>query len=486
MNLLQKVKLSLRNKVIIYALTRYLILFISFLTSVFLASKLGPYYFGIWGFILLLLNYYQYFDFGISDSATILLVQNKDNPKRVKDFETNSIAFSAIMGILAIVIAVYYQIFGIQILEKFHIGNLFYFVCLIAILAYLNKLFFKIYRVKGRMFEFGFYQSINSILVISIMFIAKERQLINLLISAYILGNLLSLILFIRGGGVSISGHPNFKDCSIIFNKGFMLFMYNFFFYLIILSTKTIISAYYTVEEFGFFTFSFTLANSILVLLDAFAVLIVPKVIDRLYSNDIKIIELTLMEIKINYVYLSYLLMCLALILFSVLLIFLPKYYPTFQVINMLSLAVVVSSNSFGYSMFLKAVNKEKTLAKISTLSLLTNIILAIILVKVLKVNYSYVSLSIILSYFLFAYLCAYYGKKHLLQSVSFFSILREILPLQLFVPALLIIIITILNIREFIFIPLLGFIIFNIKPIKGIFTTAKKILLNSRIFDIN
>ena len=464
---------------------RYLILFISFITSIILAARLGPYYYGVWGFVLLLLSYFQYFDFGISDSITVILVQNKNNISKTNDFEVNSLLLSSILGIFVVFIAIYYSIWDIPAFEKYNLGNIFYFVCVIAILAYFNKLFFKVYRVKGKIFEIGFYQSITTILVIIVVFLSNEKRLIYFLIFAYILGYLLSSIIFVRGRGISFSGEINVNFCKTIFNKGFLLFLYNFFFYLILLSTRTIISFYYTVEEFGFFTFSAVMANAILIILDAFAILVIPKVIDKFNSNNNAIIETTINSIKTNYVHLSFGMMCLLVFFYPFLLNFLPKYSSSLKVLNLLSLAVVFSTNSFGYSMYLRAINKEKTLAFISLISLIINISISLFLAIVLKVNYSYVVFSIMISYFIFTYLCVYYGKKELKQSVNFFHVLNESLPLRLLIPTLLIILITFLNNKILTFIPLLVFILLNIKQITMIYNTVIKVFENSEIFDI-
>ena len=45
-----------KNKIFWYLTSRYMVLGIQFLASIFLAVKLGAYYFGIWSFILLLVN----------------------------------------------------------------------------------------------------------------------------------------------------------------------------------------------------------------------------------------------------------------------------------------------------------------------------------------------------------------------------------------------------------------------------------------------
>ena len=104
----------LRNKVVSYMLTRYLVYFISFLSSLLIAGKLGPYYFGIWGFVLLLINYFHIIDFGIGNSMTVLLVQNKENPQRQRNYEMASMFILGWISLFVVCIAVYYGCFGIS------------------------------------------------------------------------------------------------------------------------------------------------------------------------------------------------------------------------------------------------------------------------------------------------------------------------------------------------------------------------------------
>ena len=160
---------------------------------------------------------------------------------------------------------------------------------------------------------------------------------------------------------------------------------------MIIVSTKTIIGIYYTVEEFGYFTFSYTLAHAALLLLTAFSSLITPKLIDKFHSNDYVQIHSTVRLLRVNYVYLSHGLMYIAMIGFPILLYVLPKYAGALRTINLTALATILYANSFGYSSLLMAQNKEKLIAKNSLISLILNVVLAFVLIKIFHVGYEYV-----------------------------------------------------------------------------------------------
>ena len=71
LNLLKKI---LQNKILWYMASRYMVLAIQFLASIFLAVKLGAYYFGIWSFVVLLASIGSNCNWGIGNAATIMLV----------------------------------------------------------------------------------------------------------------------------------------------------------------------------------------------------------------------------------------------------------------------------------------------------------------------------------------------------------------------------------------------------------------------------
>ena len=281
----KKIKKVLSNKVILYLVSRYFIFFIQFISSIYLAIKLEPYYFGVWGFILLMISYLSYINFGIDKSLNILMIQNKKNKGYIKDFVSNSFFLVSILSILTVCLAICYLIFDIQLFEKYDIGNYFYIICIISILFHFNSLMGTIYRVKNRLFELAFFQSIIPILIFIVMFMAKGVTLLSILLGATVIGHIATLIVFLKNKKVPLGGQVSFSVSLKLMNKGFYLFIYNVCFFLIILSTRTMISYFYSVENFGYFTFSYTLANSILLLLQALSVVIFPKIIDKLHSS---------------------------------------------------------------------------------------------------------------------------------------------------------------------------------------------------------
>ncbi|MDE5417225.1 hypothetical protein L3049_04315 [Labilibaculum sp. DW002] len=473
------------NSVVVYLATRYLTYFAQFVISIFIAVKLGPYYFGLWGFLLLLLSYFQITNFGISNAINILLVQHKKDEFKIRDLISNAFALISCLCFIVLLLALYYYYYGIYFFEKYEVGNLFYPICLIAMFVYVNMLLMTIYRVRNKLFEIAFYQSIIPFLVLIALITVDDKNLIVILLGIYLLGHTLSFLMFIFRKVLPVKGNVNLKDSKIIINKGFFLFVYNICFYLLIISVRTIVSIYYPVKEFGYFTFSYTLANSILLLLEAMTFVVFPKLIDKLNSDDPDVVEKNIEKIRTNYVYLSHGLIYIALVFFPIFVQLLPKYVDTLPALNLIALTIVLYTNAFGYNSYLMARNKEKIIALVSFVALFINVLLALILVVVFQIVYSHVIIATMFAYLFCILLFVYFGKKNLGRKISFLSIFQEAFPIKLLIPYLVAVVISLMEIRLAVFVPLILFIILNVSVIKKILNTIKNVIYKPEVINI-
>lgn len=475
----------LHNKLLWYLFTRYITYFLQFITSLVIAIKLGVYHFGIWGFILLIINYFQILNFGISNSLNILMIQHKKDEGKVRDLVKSSIFLIGIICGFVIVFALYYHLCGVNLLDKYKIGRLFYAICGIGIFLYFNNLFMTIYRVKNALFEVAFYQSIIPGFVFLSIFLSSGEELLFILVSSYLLGHFFSLLLFLVRRKISFSGNINLSDAITIIHKGFFLFIYNVCFYLTIVSTRTFISYYYPIEEFGYFSFAFTLANSILLFLEALSFIIFPKIIDKLNTPNITDVENTIERLRVNYVAFAHLLIYCALFIFPFILKLIPKYNVAIPAFNLIALTILLYTNSFGYNSYLQAQNKEKTIAIVSLFCLIVNVVLVWVLATILHTSYSYVIIATMVSYLIYSYLCVHIGKKYLLKKTSFRENLRIFFPYQLLLPYIMALFIALLDMRKLFYLPAILFLFLNIKVVKEIFRTVKQMLNRPDIINI-
>ena len=473
------------NKVIWYMVTRYVTYAVQFIVSILVAAKLGPFQLGIWGFVLLLINYFHIFNFGIPNSTTVLMVKNKNDQDKAWQIETSSMVLMGIIGLVIILIAVYYALFGIPLFDKYQIGNLFYLVCVIAIMQHFVSLFSLIARVRGSIVEVAFAQSVIPVLTLIAVICFRDRILLLFLVLSYVIGNALAIFLFIKKKLVLFYGRPSQQACKDIVNKGKYLFVYNVCFYLIFLSTKTIVSKYYPVEEFGYFTFAYTLSNAVLLMMQAFTAIVFPKLIDKLGQPDFRKVDLLLQEVRVNYVTMSHGLMYLAIILFPVLIMFMPKYHDALPIINLMALTLLLYANSFGYSTLLIAQNRERKLAMISLISLLLNVGLAFLLIKI-GISYKYVIVATMSAYFVYSFLCVFIGQPIIREKVTFRSIITECFPFRLLVPYLLYALASFLTLPFYIYIiSFLIFVFLNYKSLKSIISSIGRIFRNPNVVDV-
>ncbi|MDA3779272.1 MAG: hypothetical protein PF487_03420 [Bacteroidales bacterium] len=422
---------------------------------------------------------------GVPHSMNVLLVQNKNYENNIKDIEANAILLISIIAVVISLVCLTYYVYDLKFFEKYEINKYILFIGILAIIGHFNTLFLVIYRFRNSLFEIAFQQSFTPILVFISLFFAKGQNLLFVVIFANIAGNLVSLFVFIVRKKIQVGGKMSISGSISLLNKGLYLFIYLTAFYLIIISTRSIVSAKYSVESFGYFTFSFTLANSILLFLQAFSFIISAKVLDKLKSKNSEEVLSNINKINVNYVTLTYVILFLAIVAFPFLLNLFPKYKVVLPTLNMISLSIMLYANSFAQTSFLMAQNKEKTLATISLIAILINVTFALLLANIFQVKIEFVVLSTMLSYFVFGFLCSYYTHKFLNGNVDLKKVLNHFLPLRLFIPYATAIIVVVIENQYFMTIPLILLIILNHKEIGAIIKSVRLVINRSNIVDL-
>ncbi len=475
-----------KNKVLFYLVSRYVTYGVQFITSLVIAVELGPYYMGIWGFVLLVLQYFQQIHFGIANSFNVLYVQHRNNEQECNNYIVNSLILLVYLSLFIFAFYLYFLFFGIESFEKYHAGKYILWVCLIGILQYFVQFFINLFRVKNQLNRVTFCQSIIVFLNFGCICFFKGEVLIQWLIAGYVVGNLLCVIIAITSGSLPIKRKTtiNFDYQKIIIKKGLYLFLYNSCFYFIIISIRTIISGNYTVEEFGMFTFSFSLAHAILLILEALSFIIFPKVLGKLSSTIPKEVEATISFLRKSYITSAHLLVYLALPVFPLVLHFLPKYEGAASSLNFIALSILMGTNSYGYLELLISRNREKTAAALSSFALFLNCIIALALVFVLKVDFSYVIIATMITYLVFSTLVIIKSRVMIgYDSIS--SAIRQVMPLRLIIPFVTAFVISQYSEDSLMFLPLIVFLILNFKVIVELKSIVIKLLIKPEIVNL-
>jgi Membrane protein involved in the export of O-antigen and teichoic acid len=469
----------LKNKVVIYLASRYITYFIQFITSFIIAAKLGPYYMGIWGFVLLLLNYFQQFHFGIANSFNVLYVLHRNNKNECDNYIGNSLMLLSYLSVFVIFFYVYYQLFGISYFDKYHVDKYIIWVSLIAIMQYFVLFFLNLFRVKNQLNRVTFCQSVVVLLNFVCIFFFRGEELIRWLVAGYVIGNLLCIIMAFTSGTL-----PKFSEITLskqyqhtILKKGLYLFLYNSCFYFIIISIRTVISRNYSVEEFGLFTFSYTLANALMLVLDALMFIVFPKVIGKLSSDNSDEVYNTIDTLRMTYITSAHMLIYCAIPCFPLVIYFMPQYSGALMSLNLISLTILIHTNSCGYLELLISRNKEKIAAALSSIALVLNIMFALMAVNFFKIQFSYVILATLLTYFLFTVSAMYFGRK-LIGENKIANFLSQYFPLRLFVPYMCSLGLAFMGIEEWMLLPLALFVLLNFSVFRRIIDTIKTLLI--------
>lgn len=480
------VRKAFKNPAILYVVSRYGTYFIQFINSLFIAIYLGPYYLGIWGFINLVLGYLAQINLGIPHSVNVIVSIHKEREDYVRKVIGNGL--SMITG-LSIVIILF---FVINYAGEINIGEIYNFntylipVCIIAIVTHFNSMFTSIFRIYGKIFIIALNQSLYPLLVlISILFFRGE-ELLWILVLANAVSLIFVFVLFLAQMPVQLRFLFDFKLIKYIQLRGWHLFIYNASFYLILLSTKTFISGNYRVEEFGYFTFSFSLANAVLLLLNSISYLILPKMINRFAIAENQQVQQILNTIRTAFISLSHLLIHFVIMIFPLFLIFFPDYQPASTVFKITALTVVLYTNSFGYQGLLMARGKEKLIATIALSALIINILIAAFLVHVLEVAFSSVIFSTLITYLFYVLTLGVFGRKEISLSKNVISVFKNIFPVNMFIPFCISLILVIINVPDIYFmIPFFLYILLNISDLKDIKRTIIRLINNPNFINI-
>lgn len=483
---MSKISKILNNKIIVYMTSRYAVYGLQFITGLVIAGKLGPYYMGIYGFLQLILMYLTQINFGIPHSLNVLLVHNKENKELSDNYIGNSLLIITGMSVLVGLFYLYYRFFGIASFERYHADKFVIWICIVGILQYFNNIFTTIVRIKNKLRLLAFMQSLTILLNFVAIWIFTGETLITVLVANNVISNLISAGLAFGHGCIPKPSNVQIRKeiLSEILTKGFYLFLYNSCFYFIVISIRTIISTNYAIEEFGKFTFSYSVGNALLLLTGALAQIVFTKMLAKLSSKDIDEVNNALTTVRVSYMSATYFLVFLALPFFPILLHFLPKYQDAIYVLNMVALAVLINTNAYGYSTLLIARNKEKYSAIISVVSLLLNLGFALFLVKVLHVEYGLVILSIMLTYLFFTLACAFVGTK-VIGQFSWKRVFSDAFPIRLLIPYIVAILLSVYKMESFIFVPLLVYLLINVRDIKIIIHYIRRMISNQNITDV-
>lgn len=477
----------LKNKVVWYTFSRYFTYAIQFVASLLIAKYLGAYYLGVWGFITLVLQYLARINFGISNATNAFASIYKSDEKYVEKVVGVGVSLLLLLCLLLLFFFMASYSLGIEIGKRYSFIHYLPYVVAIAVFSHYNLFFSNIFRVYGKLFAIAISQSLIPVSWLIAALFFKGEQLLLALVIANLVAAILSFFLFVFTSPVPLKPQLCYSLAREIQKKGLYLFIYNASFYLIIITTRSFVSKYYTITEFGYFTFAYTLANTVLLLYQSMSFLIFPKLLNRFAINNNERANALLTELRGSYVTICHFSVHLFILLYPFLLFFFSEYQSTGRVFVVTALTIVIYTNAFGYQGLIIAKEKETVIAFVSFGALVLNVILNFILILLVKVPFELVMLATMSTYLIYVFILAKFGRKIIGVTHSLSATFFDVFNVKWMLPFVISILITIYSYKfhGLYFIPLIIFITLNFKGLLGTYSLAKKILKNPNVIDI-
>jgi O-antigen/teichoic acid export membrane protein len=425
------------NSSLVFLFSKYFIFGIQFLNAFLLAVKLGPYFFGIWAFISLVLQYFDYFNLGVANAVNVFCSFNKNKIQFISRVVGNSTFIISILNICALVCYLV-LVFGLHVGEKYELGRFFLFTVVIFSSGYFISLLSNVLRVYDRLIPISLIQSFLPLGTLIALLIFDGDRLLQAILWFYTVSNIIALVILILKMPFAIKINFNLKLSRRILGLALPLFFYNASFYFIFISVRSLVSKYYSIEEFGFFTFTFSIANIIVLITDSLSFLIWPKLLNKFNvlskGESLKL----LVRVRRAFLTFSHLGFYCSLLCYPIFIRFMSGYEETYRSFLTSVISVVLLANSFGFQSLIIAKRGERFLAVVSFVILVLCFFLSLALISVFKVKLEYAILGTALSYFIFNIILA--NKVYLLllgESTSLLKIVNFGCSYRLYIPLL-------------------------------------------------
>jgi O-antigen/teichoic acid export membrane protein len=319
---------------------------------------------------------------------------------------------------------------------KYFIRDYGVYLLLIFILNSFNHLYVNLYRPYGVLKKINFFEIIVPVFQFFAIVFFREQELLFAVLSVTIFANALALIIFIIRPPVKFSFNIDKQVCFELFMRGVNLLLYNISFSLILLSSRTIVSIFYPLEQLGFYTFAVNLSSAIFMIVGSFGFVLYPKLINKAYASDNKEVKKLLHQIRSLYIAGCFLLTYVGFFSIPVLEYLLPQYVSAMTVFKILLITQLILNNNFGYSILLIAKKRERVLTIFSILGI---ILMTIFSVALISVGFSYVAAALAVSVALIFYCLAITSRalKEIEQPYGVLVALKETFPIYYLIPIL-------------------------------------------------
>ena len=355
-------KKIISNGKVVFILSKYATYAIYFIISLVIANKLGLFYFGIYGFLKLIIQYFTYSNLGVNYSSLVIMSEdaNKDITKNSSILTSSIIITFFSLTFFYLIFVAICNLYDIEFYNRFNIGQYVFYIFFIVLIKQINQLYINIYRVYDRLKIINWAYIIPCIGEFIILFTGNGKRLLDNIMWAMVFSNGIVFIIFLVDAKFSISNNIDIKATKKLVRRGIMLLLYNISFYFIVLVAKSYISSEFQIEDFAQYSFSYNISDAVMLLNSSVSFFIYPNLINKLSSSNSTDNSLLLMrEMQQYYMIAASLVIIITLIASHFLQLIVPDYVKSEYILQILLLSQLLVANSFIMTTFLVQQKKE-------------------------------------------------------------------------------------------------------------------------------
>jgi O-antigen/teichoic acid export membrane protein len=420
----------LSNKVFVFVLTRYFSYVIQFINSLVVAYVLGPYYLGIWGFIQLVIQYLAFGNFGIDIALNVSLsTGDLSDSKKQSVTASNAVMATFFTSLIFIIAGLIPTLAGVELFPKYGFTPYLMPVIAISCLNYFNIVFLNICRAYSQFAPISIFQTLLQLLQLPVMFMFRDVVLLWALLVVMAVAHLVSLVLFIRRLPLKLNLKPDAAIIKGLYSRGIVLISYAITFYVLLLSTRSLVGYFYPVESMGLFTFAANIASALIVGLSSLEFVLFPKMINRLSFEITDKLLQTFRDIRFIYISIAFIVVLIGVIFYPVILIFFGEYRKTSTVFTFLAFCQVIISAGFGYAALIISRQKEIYLVYHGLVALVINLLLSVGARTIFNVSFEWMAFFLIFAFVYYDYQVIRIGRRLMGLPVSAGLIMRDLFP---------------------------------------------------------
>lgn len=415
-----------KNSLLLFTASRYVGYGLRFACGILIAKFLGPYLFGIWGFLKLVEQYALSTGLGLQYAITVELATGpEEQEENISVALTATLLSASLLGLLGLAITT----FGVPLFDKYSFNQYAVILGCITGLSHLQQLLVNIYRVYGKLTKIMVCELLLAAVPLLVALVVRGERLLWAQLGAMALSRIAGVVILMVRPPFRISLSLNIRYLKKLLSIGIPLLIYNLSFYLITVAGHTIISFFYDVETMGYYSLANNITTATLLGLNAVAWVVFPDILSRTREGlPDETVTKTVKKINDLYVPSVFLTVFGTLLTLPLLFFILPQYQPAKDALGVLLLSQAILSSSFGYICVVIARKKQLAVAGVSLITVVVVSGLGL-LVGILKSDIVWIAVAVLVGTFIYTILQARLGSRLLNQGRIQSGYLTSILP---------------------------------------------------------